>query len=102
MTYGVDRGMTGATPYVNSRRDPVLRKIHPTTFSPFSPGPVSNRAWRAAQVSASYFSLLRVRGVRGRVFGADDDRPGAAPVVVLSETFGSASRVNPIDALRVE
>jgi len=42
---------------------------------------------RAAQVSASYFSLLRVRGVRGRVFGADDDRPGAAPVVVLSETF---------------
>ena len=42
---------------------------------------------RAGQVSASYFSLLRVRGVRGRLFNADDDRPGAAPVVVLNETF---------------
>jgi predicted permease len=42
---------------------------------------------RAGQVSASYFSLLRVRSVRGRFFTADEDLPGAAPVVVLSEAF---------------
>lgn len=42
---------------------------------------------RAGQVSAGYFSLLRVRSVRGRFFTPDEDRPGAAPVVVLSEAF---------------
>ena len=37
----------------------------------------------AAGVSASYFDVLDVRAAVGRVFEADDDRAGAAPVVVL-------------------
>ena len=38
-----------------------------------------------AAVSADYFPLLRVKPVLGRVFTRDDDKPGAAPVIVLSD-----------------
>ena len=38
----------------------------------------------AAQVSADLFHVLRVNAARGRVFADEDDRPGAAPVVVIS------------------
>jgi len=37
-----------------------------------------------AAVSADYFPLLRVKPVLGRVFTRDEDKPGAAPVIVLS------------------
>ena len=36
------------------------------------------------QVSAELFSVLRVNALHGRVFTNDEDKPGAAPVVVLS------------------
>ncbi len=36
------------------------------------------------QVSADLFSILRVNAAIGRVFTNDEDKPGAAPVVVLS------------------
>ena len=36
------------------------------------------------QVSADLFSALRVNAMIGRVFTNDEDKPGAAPVVVLS------------------
>jgi putative ABC transport system permease protein len=36
------------------------------------------------QVSADLFSVLRVNALHGRVFTNDEDKPGAAPVVVLS------------------
>ena len=36
------------------------------------------------QVSADLFKILRVRPEHGRVFTNDEDKPGAAPVVVLS------------------
>src|SRR5258706_12648310 len=38
----------------------------------------------AAQVSADLFSALRVQAAIGRVFNNDEDKPGGAPVVVLS------------------
>jgi len=37
-----------------------------------------------AAVNADYFPLLRVKPVLGRVFTRDDDKPGAADVIVLS------------------
>ncbi len=39
---------------------------------------------RAGQVTANLFSVLRVKPLVGRVFTADEDKPGGAPVVVLS------------------
>jgi putative ABC transport system permease protein len=39
---------------------------------------------RAGQVSADLFAALRVQAAMGRVFTNDEDKPGAAPVVVLS------------------
>jgi putative ABC transport system permease protein len=38
-------------------------------------------------ISAGFFPTLGVRPVLGRTFGADDDRLGAAPVVILSGGF---------------
>jgi putative ABC transport system permease protein len=38
----------------------------------------------AAQASADLFSALRVQAAIGRVFNNDEDKPGGAPVVVLS------------------
>ncbi|MGA8144336.1 MAG: ABC transporter permease [Candidatus Acidiferrales bacterium] len=39
------------------------------------------------QVSADFFPVLGEVPILGRTFRADDDRPGAAPVVVLGEGF---------------
>jgi predicted permease len=39
---------------------------------------------RAEYATGTYFSTLGVGAFAGRVFAADDDRPGAAPVVMLS------------------
>jgi len=39
---------------------------------------------QAGQVSADLFSALRVNAALGRVFTNDEDKPGGAPVVVLS------------------
>ena len=39
----------------------------------------------AARVTGEFFSVLRVKPLLGRNLGPDDARPGAAPVVVLSE-----------------
>lgn len=40
----------------------------------------------SAAVTADFFSLLGVSAWRGRLFSADDLKPGAAPVTVLSHT----------------
>jgi putative ABC transport system permease protein len=40
-----------------------------------------------AAVSADYFPLLRVKPVLGRVFTRDEDKPGAASVVVISHSL---------------
>src|SRR5258708_14846134 len=39
---------------------------------------------RSEYVTGSYFSTLGVGAFGGRVFTAEDDRPGAPPVMVLS------------------
>ena len=44
----------------------------------------AGRPVRAQYVSGSYFSTLGVGALSGRLFAADDDRPAAPPVVVLS------------------
>ena len=55
---------------------------------------VAARPLRSEYVSGTYFSTLGVGAFGGRVFTDDDDRPSAAPVVVLSHhawqgTYGS-------------
>ena len=39
------------------------------------------------EISANLFSVLRVNPVQGRVFLPEEDRPGAAPVAILSYNF---------------
>ena len=39
------------------------------------------------QVSADFFPVLGEKPILGRVFNADEDRPGASPVIVLGEGF---------------
>src|SRR5690606_10078793 len=41
----------------------------------------------ARYVTASFFDVLGIRPQRGRGFHAGEDRPGAAPVVVLAHGF---------------
>ena len=53
---------------------------------------------QAGQVTASLFTTLRVRAAQGRLFTADEDKPGGPPVVVLSHglwqrRFGGDPRI---------
>jgi predicted permease len=57
-------------------------------------GEVSARPLRSEYATGNYFSTLGVGAFGGRVFTADDDKPAAAPVVVVSHhawqtTYGS-------------
>jgi predicted permease len=53
------------------------------------PGETGEKAERVfgQLVSADYFAVLGVRAERGRVFSANLDKPGDAPVVVVSDRF---------------
>ena len=42
--------------------------------------------FRGAGVAANAFDLLRVKPALGRSFVLEDDRPGAAPVVILGDS----------------
>ncbi|MBI1790644.1 MAG: ABC transporter permease [Acidobacteria bacterium] len=44
---------------------------------------------RGLTVTAPYFGLLGMRPLLGRLFGPADDRPGAAPAIVLNHRFWS-------------
>ena len=66
---------------------------------------------QAAAVTASFFDVMRTPPQLGRTFVLEDDRPGAAPVIVLSDglwraRFGSdpgvIGRMADIDGARVE
>ena len=47
----------------------------------------SSRAVKGSIVSGNYFRVLGVSARAGRVFTEDDDRPAAAPVIVISDAF---------------
>ena len=48
-------------------------------------GPENPQRVQAARVTASFFDVMRTPPRIGRGFSPDDDRPGAAPVVVLAD-----------------
>ena len=66
---------------------------------------------QAASVTASFFDVMRTPPQLGRTFTAEDDRPGAAPVIVLSDGLwrgrfgddpGIVGRMVDVDGARVE
>ena len=74
-------------------------------------GPENPQRVGAASVSASFFDVMRTPPRLGRGFGAEDDRPGAAPVIVLSDDLwrtrfggdpGVIGRVVDLDGASVE
>ena len=74
-------------------------------------GPENPQRVGATRVTASFFDVLRTPPRLGRSFTAEDDRPGAAPVVVLSDGLwttrfgadpGMVGRVVDLDGESVE
>ena len=74
-------------------------------------GPENPQRVPAASVTASFFDVMRTPPRLGRGFGAEDDRPGAAPVVVLGDDLwrirfgadpGAIGRVVDLDGTSVE
>ena len=62
------------------------------TMVPFAVAPTSDKNARAERyygqlVSPEYFSTLRVTPAAGRFFSRETDKPGMAPVVVVSDRF---------------
>ena len=55
------------------------------TTSALVRGPEESELVRGLETTASYFAVMAVTPARGRTFTADEDRPGGAAVVVLSE-----------------
>ena len=74
-------------------------------------GPENPQRVPAASVTASFFDVMRTPPRLGRGFGAEDDRPGAAPVIVLGDDLwrtrfgadpGVIGRVVDLDGTSVE
>jgi len=53
-------------------------------WAPSLTGVAEPERLRGAAVSGSYFDVLEVKAARGRLFTAEDDRPGAPTMVVIS------------------
>jgi len=66
-----------------SRSFEAIAAIKP--WQPTLTGPAEPERIEGQRVSASYFRTLGVRPALGRDFAADDDRPNAAAVVILSD-----------------
>jgi predicted permease len=62
-----------------------LAAYHPDDFTLTGAG--ESEHLPGERISAGFFDLLGVKPLLGRVFAADDDRIGGAPVVLLSEGF---------------
>ncbi len=61
---------------------------HMAVFAPWSPaltGDARPERLSGQRVSATYFQVLGVAPARGRDLRAEDDRPGSAPVVIISD-----------------
>ena len=74
-------------------------------------GPDNPQRVQAASVTASFFDVMRTPPRIGRPFTAEDDRPGAAPVIVVSDGLwrtrfgadrGVVGRVVDLDGASVE
>ena len=80
-----------ASPRINI--SPGKIKARTSTMSPHSPITTSispataNPSASCAQVTSSLFTTLGVQPVRGRFFLAEEDKPGANNVAVVSEAF---------------
>ena len=71
------RALTGLAGYV-----PVMAAV--TTDG-------ESRAWPGEAATGNYFQVLGVAAARGRTLLPDDDRPGAAPVVMISSALWTAA-----------
>ncbi|MDQ3120124.1 MAG: ABC transporter permease [Verrucomicrobiota bacterium] len=60
-------------------------------------GPAQNVP--AVRMSANFLSVLGLPPVRGRTFTADEDRPGGAPVIIISDNFWQQNLGGRADAL---
>jgi putative ABC transport system permease protein len=59
----------------------------------------SPQRYQSAYVTSGVFGLLGVRPIAGRVFGAEDDRPGAAPTAVIREDVWEERFSRSLDAI---
>jgi len=88
MTKGDDHGVVDDVNYVawrdNARSVTLTLAAGDDGIFTTSTGP---RELPGMDVSASYFSVFRVRPIMGRTFSADEDRPGGPKVVVLHEAL---------------
>ncbi|MGH7717278.1 MAG: ABC transporter permease, partial [Gemmatimonadaceae bacterium] len=74
------------TTYRQLNRTLLDMSVYRETAVNVTAGPTTRRV-PAAPVTASLFSVLRVKPLLGRSFTAADERPGHEPVVLLSEGF---------------
>jgi len=97
---GVDHGTVAATTFVEWRRgarslEAISASGYTSAVLPTVNGPENVDG---STVTASYFAVMGTPPMRGRVFSADEDRPGSPSVVVLSEqlwrrAFGADARI---------
>ena len=95
MTFRCRMRSISSTP---SRAAPPTARRGSATWRSASPIRTTRSASRRPAVTASFFDVLRTPPRLGRPFTAEEDRPGAAPVVVLGDglwrsRFGAAPRV---------
>jgi putative ABC transport system permease protein len=84
---GVDHGTVAAPTFLEWRRgsrflETLSASGYTSAVLPTANGPEDIDG---STVTASYFSVMGTPPMRGRVFSADEDRPGGPSVVVLSE-----------------
>jgi predicted permease len=80
-------GLTPPQVDVVSRMEPIFDGVlaHGRDTSLLDTGTGGQSAVLGEMVSGNYFRVLGLSARLGRVFADEDDRPGAAPVVVISE-----------------
>lgn len=77
----------GIAAFEGNRNETVaIKTLQRTPTAAVAPVPDAIRG-NAHLVSGNFFDVLRARPARGRTFTADDDRPGAEAVVVVSDHF---------------
>jgi predicted permease len=76
--------------FVDCRRDSSSLQMAAYAHAGGTVGPSQNAAAEHVdgyQISASLFPVLGISPVRGRAFSPADDKPGAAPVMIVSHEF---------------